>query len=267
MIKVNNKIIEQNHFPDGTLLMKLDPNDAEAASGADIVIEWHYENDAELFTLICIKKHLDHYFKNVNYIHLYMPYVPHARMDRVKSGEDIFTLKYFCDVINSLHFDIVFVKDVHSNVTLALLEKVVELKATATIDKVKAMCGAQVLCYPDEGAMKRYSADLPYRYTFGIKKRNWETGQIERLDLAYGECVKDKDVLIVDDICSKGGTFLHMAKALKEAGANNIYLYVTHCEETIFVGEMLYSGLITGIYTTDSIFPADKQNNIIKIVN
>jgi ribose-phosphate pyrophosphokinase len=53
---------------------------------------------------------------------------------------------------------------------------------------------------------------------------------------------------------------------LKEAGANNIYLYITHCETTIFDGEMINSGLITGIYTTDSIFPEDKQNDIIKII-
>jgi ribose-phosphate pyrophosphokinase len=266
MIKVNDIVIEQNHFPDNTLFMRFNPYNENLFWEDGLVVDWHYENDAELFTLICLKKHLDHFFGDATHINLNMPYVPHARMDRVKDSEDVFTLKYFCDVINSLHFDLVFIKDVHSNVAPALLEKVVNLKVTSTIERVKDMCGAQILCYPDEGAMKRYSADLPYRYTFGIKKRNWATGQIERLDLVYGETVKDKDVLIVDDICSKGGTFLHTAKALKEAGANNIYLYVTHCETTVFDGEMISSGLISKIYTTDSIFPIDKQNDIIKIV-
>ena len=266
MIKVNGIIIEQGHFPDGTLLTKLDPYDNSLVDGVDIVVEWHYENDAELFTLICIKKHLDHYFSGVNYIHLFMPYVPHARMDRVKNSDEVFTLKYFCEVINSLHFDIVFITDVHSNVSLGLLNHVVHLNVYSQIEKARVDCGAQVLCYPDEGAMKRYSSDIKYPYAFGIKKRNWESGKIERLDLVYGELVKDKDVLIVDDICSRGGTFLHTAKALKEAGANNIYLYITHCETSIFDGEMISSGLITGIYTTDSIFPADKQNDMIKII-
>lgn len=41
------------------------------------------------------------------------------------------------------------------------------------------------------------------------------------------EIVKERNVLIVDDICSRGGTFYHAANALKEAGAKNIYLYVT----------------------------------------
>lgn len=63
-----------------------------------------------------------------------------------------------------------------------------------------------------------------------------------------------KDILIVDDICSKGGTFYYSAKKLKEAGVGKIYLYVTHCENTIYEGELLKNnGLIEKIYTTDTI--------------
>lgn len=266
MISVNDIVVEQGHFPDGTLLTKFDPTN-EAFNWKDgICVSWRYENDAELFTLICIKRHLDHFFGGDIHINLWLPYIPHARMDRVKNNDEVFTLKYFCEVINSLHFNIIHVLDVHSNVALALLDNVVEWKPTSTIERVKEDCGAQILCYPDEGAMKRYSADLPYRYTFGLKKRDWATGKIERLDLVYDEVVRDKDVLIVDDICSKGGTFFYTAKALKEAGANNIYLYITHCETSVFDGEMINSGLISKIYTTDSIFPVDKQNDMIKII-
>lgn len=68
------------------------------------------------------------------------------------------------------------------------------------------------------------------------------------------EVIKGKNVLIVDDICSKGGTFYHSAKALKAAGANDVYLYVTHCENTIFKGELINSDLIKHIYTTRSVF-------------
>ena len=266
MIKVNDILIEQGHFPDGTLLTKFDPYNENFKWEDGIAVNWHYENDAELFTLICIKKHLDHFFGNDIHINLWMPYVPHARMDRVKNSDEIFTLKYFCEVINSLHFDIVFITDVHSNVAPALLDHAVQLKVTSTIERVIDMCGDPVLFYPDEGAMKRYSTDLARPCAFGIKKRDWATGKIQGLTLVSEELVKDKDVLIVDDICSYGGTFFHSAKALKEAGANNIYLYITHCETSIFDGEMISSGLINKIYTTDSIFPEDKQNDTIKIV-
>jgi ribose-phosphate pyrophosphokinase len=80
------------------------------------------------------------------------------------------------------------------------------------------------------------------------------------------DLVKGKDILIVDDICSRGGTFYHSAKALKEAGANKIYLYVTHLETTVFDGDLLNSGLVEKIYTTKSIFPNDKESDMIQIL-
>jgi ribose-phosphate pyrophosphokinase len=73
-------------------------------------------------------------------------------------------------------------------------------------------------------------------------------------------------VLIVDDICSRGGTFVHTAKALKDAGAANVYLYITHCERTIFNGEIFSSGLIEKVFTTNSIFPANSTSENIEIV-
>jgi ribose-phosphate pyrophosphokinase len=53
---------------------------------------------------------------------------------------------------------------------------------------------------------------------------------------------------------SRGGTFFHSAKKLKEMGAAEIYLYITHCENTILEGEVLTSGLVEKVYTTKSIF-------------
>ena len=73
------------------------------------------------------------------------------------------------------------------------------------------------------------------------------------------DLIYDCNVLIVDDICSKGGTFYHSAKKLKELGAKNIYLYVSHCENTILEGDLLTSGLIEKVFTTDSIFRKEHE--------
>lgn len=254
--------IKQGHYPDGTLMLHLSDTPIH-------MIEWNYENDAELFTLICIKKHYDQYGDNIV---LVVPYLPHARMDRVKNASDVFTLKYFCEIINSLNFYKVVVADVHSNVSLALLDRVeqastskiihhalkaVAFKMTGEVGHKYFMeaCTKLALFFPDEGAMKRYSdcANLPY--AFGVKKRDWETGQIMELQIINSENVKGKDVLIIDDICSRGGTFLHSAKALKKAGAKNIYLYITHAENTMVEGEMYNDpNLIKHIFTSGSIF-------------
>ena len=119
--------------------------------------------------------------------------------------------------------------------------------------------------YPDEGAGKRYSGMIPLPYAFGIKKRDWATGQIKGLDVAGDvDNIEGKNILIVDDICSKGGTFYFSAKKLKELGAKNIYMHITHCENTIFEGDILTSGLIAKIYTTNSILT--KEHDLIEII-
>ena len=188
--------------------------------------------------------------------------------------------------INSLNFKQVWVMDAHSNVSLALLNNVKQISIQNTIyDAIYKttceICGgcdhqermdAQadlVVFFPDEGAMKRYSDMANMPYAFGIKKRDWETGKILGLDIMNAELVKDKNVLIIDDICSRGGTFLHSAKALKAAGANRIFLYVTHAEKTMVEGEMYNDlDLIERIYTTDSIFNIEWDNrNKVTIVN
>lgn len=254
MIKVNGIEIKQGNFPDNTLLMKFDPDEIPD-DGNDVEIWWLYENDAELFTLICLKRHLDQYFFADSF-RLFMPYIPHARQDRTKTQEDVFTLKYFCEVINSLNFPIVWVRDAHSNVSLALLNNVREMPVDNYIERAIEESGADVLFFPDEGAMKRYSSKSTLPYAFGMKKRDWATGQIQGLDIINAEAVVDKDILIVDDICSRGGTFFYSAKALKAAGAKSVSLYVTHLEKTVILGEMASTDdLVEHIYTTKSIFP------------
>ena len=170
-------------------------------------------------------------------------------------------------MINSLNFNEVIVLDAHSNVSLALLDNVVQIDVMDYIDEAiqdiyscngGANASPLVTFFPDEGAMKRYADTVGLHYAFGIKRRNWETGKIEGLDIQNKEAVVGKDVLIIDDICSYGGTFYHSAKALKGAGAANIYLYVSHLEESIFKGDLWKAineeGLISKIYTANPLF-------------
>ena len=241
MIEYGNITI--SNFPDGTLHLNCPMNYGTNE------IKWFYEDDAELFTLICLKRHLDE--AGCPSPRLYLPYLPNARMDRIKNESDVFTLKYFCEVINSLNFEKVICYDIHSSVGAALLNN---CENKQPINEINAVINSindpnLVLCFPDEGAMKRYSEKLQRPYAFGVKKRNWETGKIEGLSLINGDKVVGKNVLIVDDICSYGGTFVHTAMALKAAGAKDINLYITHCENNILKGEVFTSGLFNSIYT------------------
>lgn len=255
MLKWNGEIITQDHFPDGTLKLAVNmPLFMLDIGGA---ITWKYESDAELFSLICLVKHVRKCCPGLA-LSLNLPYLPHARMDRVKDRSDVFTLKYFADIINSLHFKTVNILDPHSNVGAALIDNAHVLSPMSYI--WFAVSGINrsdlALFYPDEGSCKRYSGMFNYPYLFGVKQRNWKTGEITSFDL-IGDTSRFEPgtpVLIVDDICSRGGTFYHSAKKLKEAGFGPIYLYVTHCEPTILQGNLLDDDLIERVYTTDSIF-------------
>ena len=50
---------------------------------------------------------------------------------------------------------------------------------------------------------------------------------------------------------------------LRDMGASEIYLVVTHCEDTIFKGDILKTDLIKKVYTTDSIL--NKEHKKIKV--
>ena len=253
MIYLNDAIIEEKSFPDGTPLMKYSYGWVDFMCDRKLnTIKWKYDNDGEIFRLICLAKYLTKWTP----IELYMPYVPNARQDRVKECGDVFTLKYFAETINSLGFRKVFGLDVHSSVTPALIDNYEDIFPMHYITEAIDNCSeTPILFYPDSGAAKRYSDNLKMPYAYGIKNRDWQTGEIKSLSVAdNGIDLKDRTVLIVDDICSRGGTFIHSAKKLKELGAAKIYLYVTHCENTILDGDLLKDDLIEHVFTTDSIF-------------
>lgn len=271
MLKLNDNAIEQKRFPDGTLNMKVDIRKYEPIN----VIEWRYEDDSELFSLICLTKKIKDFWNSDTLIRLYLPYIPHARMDRVHNINDVFTLKYFAETINSLGFDRVVVDDPHSNVAAALIDRLeitnLSLTFEKVLDRMYHRSGDEVadevftVCYPDEGSMKRYSGMINEPYVFGVKRRDWATGKILGLEIiGNSDLVKGQDILIIDDICSRGGTFYHTAFKLKRMGAGDIYLYVTHCENTVLEGDLLKGDLIKQMFTTESIFT--KQHPKIEVL-
>lgn len=277
MITLDGNKVEVGKFPDGTILMKRDKNPLDFMRYGFFTphskIVWHFENNEEMVVLMYLVKHLNSC--GIKDIMLVMPYIPNARQDRVKSEEDVFTLKYFAQFINSLGFSSVTVLDPHSYVSEALIDNIRVQNPKYYINYAIEMINATnpvspenrlMAFYPDEGAMKRYSGLLDMPYAFGIKQRDWATGQIQGLDVSgMTDIIYDSNVLIIDDICSRGGTFYHSAKKLKELGAKNIYLYVSHCENTILQGDLLTSGLIERVFTTDSVFT--KTHEKIEVMN
>ena len=264
MIRINDKKIDMKHFPDGTMLIKYLADDEITK------ITWLYDNDEECMLMYFLVKHLRTH--GVKRIELLMPYIPNARMDRLTNSDELFTLKYFAEFINDLKFDTVEVLDPHSNVSTALIDNISIIEPTDIILNLLETVnsdGNTILFFPDEGAMKRYyhiasKCDIPY--VFGMKNRDWRSGEILGLEvLGETDVVPGKNILIIDDICSRGGTFLHSAKALKDMGAADIDLFVSHLENSVWEGDMIRSGLVRNIYTTNSIYRLGNKNPVIVV--
>lgn len=265
-IAPEEEILKPTAFPDGTKLLKFDP------ARDEYTITWLYDNDEELFQLIALTKHL----KNKGCkVWLNLPYVPNARMDRVKNKEEVFTLKYFAEVINWLGFEEVRIVNPHSTVSEALFDRVL-VDFNCVYQDVKrvietSLTKIDMLYYPDSGAQKRFGEllngfNLPYMY--GEKIRDWKTGEIKGLKINNPANVQCKTALIIDDIISYGGTVFYSALELQKLGIETIYVYATHCEDSIMdpiKGKLLKLDCIKNIFTTNSIFRGI-GNHKIKII-
>ena len=71
--------------------------------------------------------------------------------------------------------------------------------------------------------------------------------------------VKDKTCIMVDDIIDSGGTIVNAAKALKDRGAKDVYVYVTHGVLSGEAVQKIKKSLIKKLVITDSI------DNITKV--
>ena len=258
MIQVNGSLVNEEHYPDGTLRLNLAPQ------GESAEIKWLFENDEETLILYFLTQHLRQH--GTKHITLKMPYIPNARMDRVKADNEVFTLKYFAQFINGLKFDKVVVRDPHSAVSLELFERLEceDIKPVLNGLCKKLLTAKDTVFFPDAGSCKRYSGYLSdVNILYGVKNRDWKTGKILGLNVEGNIPAVPFNALIIDDISSYGGTFYYSAKKLKELGAGKIWLYITHCENSILEGELIKSSLVEKIFTTKSIFT--KKHDLIEI--
>jgi ribose-phosphate pyrophosphokinase len=116
-----------------------------------------------------------------------------------------------------------------------------------------------VLVSPDAGSNKKVANVAKYLNNISgqdicvvraDKLRNVATGQIIETTV-YADDLTGKECYIIDDICSKGGTFCALAKVLKAKGASKVYLVVSHYEGTANIQTLKDSG-IDLIFTTNS---------------
>lgn len=107
-----------------------------------------------------------------------LPYIPNARMDRVKNNDEVFTLRYFCEFINGLNFSGVYVLDAHSDVSTALLNNCFEENPKEYIEQAIAKLEREILFFISQ-MQGRQKDILIYFLNFNtvMEKRN-EIGKL-----------------------------------------------------------------------------------------
>lgn len=208
-------------FPDGEIQITL----GEFSHKEDYIdVKCRITNAEELFVVCQVCDILDRHA--VNYT-LSIYYLMSMRMDRVMDFNRPFTLKVVMDIL--WHYDVSSIRilEPHSEVYSRL-----HPRAEALFISTKGLPANWINCqivYPDKGASERYS----FHYSMDIpvircsKERDLATGKITSIKIDNPQDIKDKPLLIIDDLCDGGGTFCGIAKAFKDIGVSKDRLNIS----------------------------------------
>lgn len=240
MIKVEGNYINCKTFPNGEQHIETDIlNTLLNRDKLKVLFKWG--SDFDLMSLYFVLSHIK-FNKPDMIVNLYIEYLPYSRMDRDQNG-NCFTLKHLAEMLNIVigENDTVNILEPHSDKSLQLIKNSRRVNViTPLVEFVLAQHpDIDTICYPDKGAKVRfhnYYTKLPVIYC--NKVRDFDTGEIKGLEVVTDKDLKGSNIVIVDDLSSKGGTFYHTANKLKELGAKDIYLVICHCEPVIAQGKI-----------------------------
>lgn len=197
-----------------------------------ININCDFDNDGDLFKIAFLVNAARGINKNTHVI-LKIPYFPYARQDRFTTLGSAFSLKVVADFINSLGINKVLIKDPHSVVVTTILNncEIISSDYSKIDDLVRSNPFREkfIVVSPDAGAVKRSKAiaeKFDLRFAIADKKRNPATGQILSTEI-FGKIEAGDQIIVVDDICDGGRTFIELAKSIRKENYVTMHLFVT----------------------------------------
>lgn len=243
MILINTKPVNPINFPAGEVGVRLEADHFRQSimeRKGHYTIEWRFENNSEYFILAqsidAIKRATTGLFKCQ--FHLFIPYFPYARQDRAVNEGEANALAVFCKALNELDINTIHTFDPHS---LALEQHFTAGKLTyaeqdecffkTTSDEFQS--NVDLMIAPDAGAVKKaqkIANELQVDMAICFKTRDKLTGEVTKLKISVSDNLWNaKKILVVDDICDGGATFIKVAEAIREVNPNaDLYLFTTH---------------------------------------
>lgn len=283
MIYLNGKKINFIDFPNKERRLDL-PKEMVNMDFYNVVnnVYWKYNGDASIFELLLLDNAIHSYKENYN---LYIGYMPYSRMDRTENEGTAFSLDIMTTLLTQNLWAIskVFILDPHSEVTLKQLNRKSKQNldynfakefeyldhwfdettqsysfAKDVIDYTKLNIKNAWFVFPDKGAAKRYNANDYPNVIVCEKVRDFATGKIQTIKAHINKQTTTPDehapLIIIDDLCSYGGTFVGAVKAIENdlgITSKNNWLIVTHAEEAMTQGNIPKT--FQKVFTTDSI--------------
>lgn len=228
MIKVAGHIITPDIFPDKTQQVWKLPAEVISATR----IDWKYEGDHELITLAQLTDLMLVESDNMNRPVVHIDFLPYGRQDKDISNMSTFGLNTFMRILACMRIGGIVTVDVHSDVakTTAIREGLnfISVFPYAEISNAIKASESEVLCFPDKGAMARYYRHFDQPAVYCEKVRDQLTSEILSLELKSEIDITGKNVIIIDDICDGGRTFIEVTKLLRSKNVGRVTLYVSH---------------------------------------
>ncbi len=182
-----------------------------------------------------------------------LPYFGYARQDRRGMGREPITAKLVADLLERAGATRVLTMDLHTEQIQGFFDIPVDnLYARPLLGDAVSKSGMNnlVVVSPDVGSIKLARA---FAHMLGVDiaivdKRRISAEQVE-MNAIIGD-VKGKDVLLLDDMCSTGGTLKAASLACKRAGARRICAAVTH---GLLVGNELEDSAIEKMWMCNTV--------------
>jgi len=209
--------------------------------------------------LLCIDALKRSSAKNITAV---IPYFGYARQDRKVVPRTSISAKLVSNLITKAGADRVVTVDLHAGQIQGFFDIPVDnLFATPIFGRhaKKNIKAKNIICVaPDVGGTERARALGKYLDTnlAIVDKRRPAPGKSKVMNVIGN--VKDKTCIIVDDIIDSGGTIVNAAKALKDRGARDVYVYITHGVLSGEAVQKIKKSVIKKLVITDSIDNSEK---------
>ncbi|MEM2877983.1 MAG: ribose-phosphate diphosphokinase [Candidatus Hadarchaeales archaeon] len=218
---------EVKRFPDGELYVRIvERVDGEKAVVVQSTAAPQDENLMELLFITDLLRDM-----GAKEIIAVVPYLAYARQDRRFRPGEALSVKTVCRLIEGAGADGFITVDIHHRETLSHFSiRAIDLTAARAIgEHLKRMrLKRPIVLGADRGAEERAriaALEMGADYSH-VEKRRISPEKVEVSPVSFD--VRGRDIILLDDIISTGGTIAESSKSLRRMGARAVYAACTH---------------------------------------